>query len=87
MRFASIDFCFRSFSLKSTLALVTLGLGGKGSETNGSFLYSISRKVCVCVVGGGEGAPQDRSGPENKVTFSAQQPDCLIILGSRGIYG
>lgn len=31
---------------------------------------------------GGGGASQDRPGPENKVTFSAQQqPDCLIILG------
>ena len=27
------------------------------------------------------GAPQDRPGPENKVTFSAQQPGCLIIVG------
>lgn len=34
----------------------------------------------MCV---GGGAPQDRPGPQNKVTFSAQQHDCLIILGSR----
>lgn len=33
------------------------------------------------------GATQDRPGPENKVTFSAQQPDCLIILGFGGICG
>lgn len=32
-------------------------------------------------------APPDRPGRENKVTFSAQQPDCLIVLGSRGMCG
>lgn len=35
---------------------------------------------------GGWGVPQDRPGPENKVTFSAPQPDCLI-LGSQGECG
>lgn len=79
-----MDFCLRCVSLKLTLALRTLGLGGIDSETSGSFLLFHKNEKSV-FVGGGEGRARDRPGPENKVTFSAPQPDCLIILGSRGL--
>lgn len=60
---------------KLTLALGALGFGREVLGRQwifSSILFGLGR----------EGAPQDRPGPEDKVTFSAQQPGCLILLGS-----
>lgn len=54
-----MDFCLRCVSLKLTLALRTLGLGGIDSETSGSFLLFHKNEKSVFVGGGGgEGTRQ-----------------------------
>ncbi|XP_019486110.1 PREDICTED: gamma-aminobutyric acid receptor-associated protein-like 1 isoform X2 [Hipposideros armiger] len=69
--------------IKWTLALVALALGGKGWEAKWVLVSCEDWELGW----GGEWVPRDGTGPENKVTFSAQQPGCLILLGTGGVCG